>query len=382
MSRPSSVRNLALAGLVFLLGACAGGARGAFDLEDRGDAAPMGLTSSPEAPIRFYVDDDGRVAFFQEHVRKGLQVGPDGQLDLLAVSGGGANGAFTAGVMSGWTQSGERPDFEIVTGVSTGALAAPFIFLGPDWDDELTEAYVGGAASALLRPQGLGALFGSGIYQAEPLRELIASHVDMALLEAVAAEARKGRVLLVATTDLDSQRGVSWDMGAIAMQGGPAALELFRTVLQASASIPGAFPPVRIRSVAGGLTFEEMHVDGGVTVPFLGLPESLWTYQDPTRGLRGARLHVIVNGRVAPSFAVTTDSLGSVLGRSLDTMLRASMLSTLAGNRAFADRNGLVFRWAALPDDSTTGSLDFSPESMRAVYELGRQGALDGSVWR
>lgn len=382
MSKRGHWRGVIVGAVALALTACASGGREVFDLQDRSDAAPMGLTSSAEMPIRFYVDDETRVAFFQAHIREGLQVGPDGEFDLLAISGGGANGAFTAGVMAGWTESGLRPDFEVVTGVSTGALAAPFVFLGPEWDDELTEAYVGGAASTLLRPQGLGALFGSGIYQAEPLRDLIASHVDMAMLEAVAAEARKGRVLLVATTDLDSQRGVSWDMGAIALQGGPEALELFRAVLQASASIPGAFPPVRIRSTSGGRVFEEMHVDGGVTVPFLGLPESLWTYQDPTRGLRGARLHVIVNGRVSPSFAVTTDSVGSVLGRSLDTMLRASLLSTLAGNRAFADRNGLVFRWAALPDDSTAGALDFRPESMRAVYEVGRIGALDGSVWR
>lgn len=362
--------------------ACAGGARQAFDLQDRQAAAPMGLVSSADMPIRFYVDDQSRIAFFEARMREGMRVGPDGHLDLLAVSGGGANGAFTAGVMTGWTESGDRPDFEIVTGVSTGALAAPFIFLGPEWDDELTEAYVGGAASTLLQPQGVGALFGSGIYRAEPLRDLIDRYVDMEMLEAVAAEARKGRVLLVATTDLDSQRGVSWDMGAIAMQGGPDALELFRTVLQASASIPGAFPPVLIRSVNGDSTFQEMHVDGGVTVPFLALPEGLWTYDEATPALRGARLHVIVNGRVAPGFEVTTDSLGSVLGRSLDTMLRSSMLSTLAGNRAFADRNGLSFRWAALPDDSTATPLDFSPPSMRAVYEVGRQGARDGSVWR
>lgn len=375
-------RLIALTAAGLLLSGCVSGSRSVFAAEDRADAVPMGVSGAADQPLRFYLDDASRVAFFEASIRRGLPVGPDGRMDMVALSGGGANGAFTAGIMAGWTASGTRPDIEIVTGVSTGALAAPFVFLGPDWDDELEEAYTGGSASQLLQSQGLGALVDSGLYRGQPLRDLVESFVDERMLAAVAAEAATGRVLLVATTDLDSQRGVSWDMGAIASQGGPEALALFRNVLIASASIPGAFPPVLIPSESGGRRFEEMHVDGGVATPFLGLPETFWSYRDVAGRLEGARLHVIVNGRISPSFEITRDSMAGVLGRSVNTLMLSSLAGTLAGNRAFADRNGLVFRYAALPDDSQADPLDFSIEAMRAVFEVGRVGALDGSIWR
>ena len=376
-----SIRPLIIA-LALMVGACNGMTRSSFDVQDREGARPMGLTSAPNHPIRVYLDAEDRAEIFQQAFREGVPVGADGRLDFIALSGGGSNGAFTAGLMKGWSETGERPDFEVVTGVSTGALAAPFVFLGPDYDDELAEAYTGGAAAGLLQSQGLGALIGSGIYKSEPLRALVERFVDADLLRAVAAEYAKGRVLLVATTDLDSQRGVSWDLGAIATQDTPEALELFRNVLVASASIPGAFPPVLIQSDNQGLQFEEMHVDGGVTTPFLAVPETLWSFQEPSDTLRGARFYVVVNGRTNPSFGITRDTPQGVLGRSIDILLRASLLTTLAGNHAFADRNNLFFRYAALPDDSEASALDFSVESMSAVYEVGRQGAISGDAWR
>jgi len=374
--------RLILLACVLMLGACNGMTRSSFDVQDREGARPMGLISAPNHPIRVYLDAEDRAEIFQQAFREGVPVGPDGRLDFIALSGGGSNGAFTAGLMKGWSETDERPDFEVVTGVSTGALAAPFVFLGPDYDDELAEAYTGGAAAGLLQSQGLGALIGSGVYKSEPLRTLVERFVDEALLRAVAAEYAKGRVLLVATTDLDSQRGVSWDLGAIATQGTPQALELFRSVLVASASIPGAFPPVLIQSDNAGLYFEEMHVDGGVTTPFLAVPETLWSFKEPSNTLRGARFYVVVNGRTNPTFGITHDTPQGVLGRSLDILLRASLLTTLAGNKAFADRNDLFFRYAALPDDSEASALDFSVESMSAVYEVGRQGAISGDAWR
>lgn len=368
--------------LVLMLGACASGARSSFDVQDREGARPMGLISAPDHPIRVYLDAEDRAEIFQKGFRDGMPVGADGRLDFIALSGGGSNGAFTAGLMKGWSETGERPDFEVVTGVSTGALAAPFVFLGSDYDDELAEAYTGGAAAGLLQSRGFSALVGSGIYRSEPLKELVARYVDEDMLRAIAAEYAKGRLLLVATTDLDSQRGVSWDMGAIASQGTPQALDLFRNVLVASASIPGAFPPVLIQSTHDDLEFEEMHVDGGVTTPFLAVPEALWSFREPSQTLRGARFYVVVNGRTNPSFDITRDTPQGVLARSLDILLRASLITTLAGNAAFADRNDLFFRFAALPDDSEASSLDFSVESMSKVYEVGRQGAISGDAWR
>ncbi len=367
---------------VLMLGACTGMVRSSFDVQDREGARPMGLTSAPGHPIRIYLDAEDRTTIFRQAFRDGVPVGPDGRLDFIALSGGGSNGAFTAGLMKGWSETGQRPDFEVVTGVSTGALAAPFVFLGSDYDDELAEAYTGGAAAGLLQYRGIAALRGSGIYKGEPLRELVERFVDEALLAAVAAEYAKGRLLLVATTDLDSQRGVSWDLGAIATEGTPEALDLFRSVLVASASIPGAFPPVLIKSDNAGLDFEEMHVDGGVTTPFLAVPEALWSFREPSDTLRGARFYVVINGRTNPTFAITHDTPQGVLGRSIDILLRASLVTTLAGNQAFAERNDLDFRYAALPDDSEASALDFSVESMSAVYQVGRQGAISGDAWR
>lgn len=377
----SRVVALSLA-LTLTLGACASGVRSSFDVQDREGARPLGIVSAPGHPFRVYLDAEDRAEIFQQGFHEGVPVGADGRLDFIALSGGGSNGAFTAGLMKGWTETGERPDFEVVTGVSTGALAAPFVYLGPDYDDELAEAYTGGAAAGLLQTRGLSALIGSGIYKSEPLQELVARYVDEDMLRAVAAEYAKGRLLLVATTDLDSQRGVSWDLGAIASQGTPEALELFRSVLVASASIPGAFPPVLIRSTHGDLQFEEMHVDGGVTTPFLAVPETLWSFREPSDTLRGARFYVVVNGRTNPTFNITRDTPQGVLARSLDILLRASLITTLAGNAAFADSNNLFFRYAALPDDSEASALDFSVESMSQVYEVGRRGAMSGEAWR
>ncbi len=376
------IRLAVLVCLVLATGGCVSGARSSFGPEDRLAAAPMGLQAPSHQPYRFYLDDPAQVAVFEARLHAGMPIGPDGHRDLVALSGGGSNGAFAAGVMAGWTASGERPDMEVVTGVSTGALAAPFVFLGPDWDDKLAEAYTGGAASHLLQSQGLGAFFGSGIYSGEPLRKLVEHYIDESVIQAVAVEASKGRLLLVATTDLDAQRGVVWDMGAIAQHGGPEALDLFRAVLIASASVPGAFPPVLIPSEGGGQQFEEMHVDGGVATPFLALPETFWSFRDDTGALRGGRIYVIINGRISPGFKITRDSMGTVLSRSLDTMMRTGLVNTLAGNRAFAERNGITFLYATLPDDGAADPLDFSVESMRRIYEIGRVGALDGSIWR
>ena len=187
-------------------------------------------------------------------------------------------------MLVGWTKRGERPEFDIVTEVSTGALTAPFAFLGPSWDDRLTQAYTGQAAGQILKSRGLGLLFHPSFYGADELHRLVVSYVTDDMLRAIAVEHRRGRRLLIATTNLDTEQTVIWDMGAIASRGDAASRKLFEDVLVASTSITGVFPPTLIQidgpnSGKGGRHLSEMHVDGGVTIPFFVAPESLllWT---------------------------------------------------------------------------------------------------------
>ena len=193
---------------------------------------------------------------------------------VLALSGGGAEGAFGAGILCGWTQSGTRPRFKLVTGISTGALMAPFAFLGPSYDARLKEAYTTisdrdifqahSPVAILLWLVNLREL--PSLADSRPLAQLVAKIVDAQVLQEIAQEHLKGRRLLMGTTQLDAQRLVIWNMGAIAASGHPQALELFRKIMVASASIPAMFPPQYFAVEAGGEEFQEMHVDGGARV--------------------------------------------------------------------------------------------------------------------
>ena len=187
-------------------------------------------------------------------------------VNYLALSGGGDDGVFAAGLLAGWTESGRRPRFEVVTGISAGALIAPFAFLGPAYDKQLEAMWTGHTSSDLITPQPLAVLLGgSALVDTQPLADLIAHYVDRRFLDAIAQEYRKGRLLLIGTTNLDAQRPVVWNMGEIALSSRPEAVTLFRQVLLASASLPVAFPPMHIQVEAGGKVLDELHVDGGTT---------------------------------------------------------------------------------------------------------------------
>ena len=203
-----------------------------------------------EAPnaIRTLGSDQRFSTLSSQSVARRLHTQRMGQpVNILALSGGGAEGAFGAGALVGLTRSASRPQFSVVTGVGAGALIAPYAFLGPDWDDQLVEVYTSGRAEYLLQSRGLGMLFGSSVYSGTPLKQLVDRYATDALIQAVAHEASTGRLLLVATTDVGTGEPVLWDLGSIAMNGGPGAGALFRDVLVASASVPGMFPPVVIR---------------------------------------------------------------------------------------------------------------------------------------
>lgn len=367
-----------LAGLMLtlVLSACGTVSRDAFTAQDLGAVAPQGL-----ADVRFSAADPAAGLKFAQEVHSHTA---GRKVNVLAVSGGGSNGAYGAGVLVGWTAAGDRPDFDIVTGVSTGALTAPFAFLGKDWDRRLTEAYTSDAADRILQKRGIDLFFAPSIFRNHALRDLVAKYVDAPLLYAVAVEHAKGRRLMIATTNLDTEQTVIWDMGAIASRGDATALQLFRQVLVASASIPGVFPPSLIEVQGPNRKFSEMHVDGNVTTPFFVAPETLLLSILPGRDKTGpGEVSVIVNGQIDGGFGFTKGDALSILGRSWVAMNKAQLRTHLTANAAFTRRNGGVFRYTAIPDDAhgDFSGLDFAAEARRALFKLGYDLGKSGAAW-
>lgn len=370
-------RLLALLFAVLTLTACGSLPRDPFTAADLAGEAPRGLTD-----IRFNASDANASIRFAEAAR--TRSAHQKTFDVLAISGGGANGAFGAGVLVGWTKTGQRPEFDIVTGVSTGALTAPFAFLGPDWDRRLTEAYTSPAAAKILERRGIDLLFRPGFYDTKALRGLVEKYVDPPMLYAIAIEQTKGRRLLIATTNLDTEETVIWDMGAIAARGDEASLKLFQDVLVASASIPGVFPPTLIQVEGRGRRLSEMHVDGGVTIPFFVAPESLLLWTAPKTGeARPGHVRVIVNGKIGGAFGFTKGGTLSVVGRAWMTMSKAMLRTHLTASAAFARRNGGALLYAAIPDDAEvdTSGLDFSADNRLTLFDLGRRRAEMEVAW-
>lgn len=309
-----------------------------------------------------------------------------GDFDVLAISGGAAGGAFGAGALVGLTRAGRRPTFAIVTGVSTGALIAPFAFLGPAWDDRLREAYTGGHAEESFGLAELSPLLDGGLFRAEALERLVHPFVDDEMVAAVAAEHRLGRRLLVATTDIDRETPCIWDMGEIAARGGAAATRMFREVLIASASLPGLFPPRRFEVEVDGVTYEEMHVDGGVSAPLFVMPEALLHWRALGRRLQRGRIYVIVNTVLDPAPRTTPANLPAILLRSFDTMLRVSYRQALNVAVTFSVAHNLPLSVASIPDtppgEENGSMLSFETAAMKRTFEAAVEAAQGEGFWR
>ena len=303
------------------------------------------------------------------------------KLSILALSGGGAGGALGAGALVGLTKAKARPRFQIVTGVSTGALIAPFAFLGSAWDERLTDAFTGGHSAALLSVRGFTGL-GPGLYRSDPLEALVARFMAPDVVEAVAREHLGGRRLFAATTNLDTQRPVIWDMGAIAAHGGDEAMKLFIDVLTASASLPGLFPPRMMEVEAGGETYQEMHLDGGVCAPLFIAPEDLVLNPAIRRALRGGGVYAIVNTTLDTVDRVTPLGAMPIAVRSFETMLRFSYRAAVQSASAFCERHDLSFKSASIPNDyAGSNMLKFDQSVMLAIFERGVRLAEAGELW-
>jgi Patatin-like phospholipase len=367
--------SLLLAVSAFCLGACASQPRTAFTEPEQMAALPIGKPS-----IRYWADV---TANGLKQTARSAVVQKGRPFVYLALSGGGGSGAYGAGLLKGWTESGARPEFTIVSGVSTGALIAPFAFLGPDYDDKLKQMYTDGDAQELVeRPNPLNIVFNAGLFQRDRLRRLVARYLDDEMLAAIAKEDAKGRRLLVVTTDLDAQRAVVWDMGAIASSGGAKAFNLFRDVLAASASVPVLFAPQLIDVEADGRVFQEMHTDGTVTAPIYTLPDAILFGGKPIAQNAKPALYIIVNARIDPGFAVVPDQVEAIAVQSFSTMNRVAVKAVLAASYSVAKREGFSFHLSYIDrDHPESGGTGFESQAMRQLYDYGYEKARSGSFW-
>ena len=361
----------------------------------RSDAVPVDQEERANVPgmtgIRYWADSnpaamlsDAQDSLAREKsylASTGYQ-GPLPPVNYLAISGGGENGAFGAGLLVGWTKAGTRPTFKVVTGISTGALTAPYAFLGSAYDEELRKIYTTLSAKDVLEARGLisGALFHDAMADNAPLRQTVAKYFNQAMLDAIAAEYRKGRILLIGTTDLDARRPVIWNVGKIAASGNPRALDLVHDILVASAAVPGAFPPVMIDVEVNGKRYQEMHVDGGASAQVFLYPPSLNIRASGI--VRERRLYVIRNARLDPDWAQVDRSTLSIASRAISSLIQTQGVGDLYRIYLTSQRDGLDFNLAYIPKSFTrTLKEPFETAYIEDLFNVGYGLAAKGYPW-
>ncbi len=308
-------------------------------------------------------------------------------LDLLAISGGGEDGAFGAGLLVGWTERGDRPEFFLVTGVSTGALAAPFAFLGSDWDASLRAVYTEITLADILIQRGYSAaILNDGMADNSPLFRTISRHMDERMLAAIGREHDAGRLLLIGTTNLDAERPVVWNIGAIARSGHPQALDTVRRIMLASAAIPGAFSPVLFDVSVNGVPHHELHVDGGVFAQAFLYPETVGEFRRQRMAQRlpvaSARTWIIRNARLEPTGAQVNRRTIGIAGRAISSMISALGYNDIVRMYFAAQRDLMDYNLAYIQNDFTIPyTLPFDQAYMRPLFEYGRERMRRGDVW-
>lgn len=343
-------------------------------------------------PVRYFPRDPGDIKrLTQEFVdswereRAYLQIQDLPPASYLAISGGSDNGAFTAGFLNGWTQAGTRPQFKLVTGVSTGALIAPFAFLGPAHDETLKSLFTKVSHKDIVTNRSVySILFGDAMSDTTPLWKLLQVNVTQNVVDAIAAEYAKGRLLFVSTTDLDARRPVVWNVTKIAASHQPGAIELIQKIMLASASIPGAFPPVMINVEADGKSFEEMHVDGGTSAQVF----AYWTgvelkkISEEHAAQRERKVYVLCNARLDPEWAEVERRTLPISFSAIATLIEYQVFGDLNRIYDVTRRDGTDFNLAYIPETfKVPHTMRFDTVYMRQLFEFGREQAASGYKW-
>lgn len=305
--------------------------------------------------------------------------------NYLAISGGGQRGAFGAGLLNGWTKTGTRPEFTMVTGVSTGALIAPFAFLGSQYDSVIKEIYTSFSTKDLVELRStLKTLLGEAATDSTPLREKLVEYIDEDVMAAIAVEHKKGRVLSIVTTNLDAARPVAWNIGRIASSGSPDALQLIRDVMLASASVPGAFPPVMFDVEANGERYDELHVDGGATSLLYLYPIGLdWAKLAEKLAVTGKpNVYILRNGIWRKSYRSVPRSTLPIVLRTMDSLMGSAVLGDAYRIYLATQRDGIDYHLAYIPESfDAVASEPFDRKYMTRLFNLGYQMAIDGYQW-
>ena len=308
-------------------------------------------------------------------------------INVLTLSGGSIYGAFGAGFMDGWTQSGTRPVFKMVTGISTGSIIAPFAFLGPEYDSELKMMFTAVNPEDIFTYRGLSILWSGSLLDSAPLAELIERHFNQKVMEAIAQAHRQGRRLYIGTTNLDEDRMVVWNMGAIANSGHPKALDLFRKVILASSSMPAVFPPVFINVEVDGKTYDEMHVDGGIKAEIF-LTAATVNITEIRRQLRlqeasGTRtkIFIIRNAAVSSSPRPIPENIVQISKQAILSLTKSQAIKDLIHIYDIAQKQGFEYNWVSLPNIESATMVNFNTEEMHRLYKVGYEMGLNGNAW-
>ncbi|HEY1600972.1 MAG TPA: patatin-like phospholipase family protein [Pirellulales bacterium] len=399
MPRPPLVSTARAAPRTFALCAtlCVASGLGCVQVQHTGPCVPTGLLT-PDATVDLNSTTEGHHSLEREVLTETLTrlkstrspelASNAKKYNALALSGGGSYGAFSAGVLNGWTASGQRPQFDIVSGVSTGALIATYAFLGPRYDEALRKFYTTTTTADVYHKRFKPAvLWSDSFVSSTPLQCAIERGVSPQLLCEVAQAHAEGRRLFIGTTNLDTGRLVIWDMGAIASKGDPESLVLYRKIILASASAPGFFPPVNIDVSVNGQSYSEMHVDGGTTAQVFFRSSMLQIdpaeFSGGRRPLTGSRVYVVVAGKAFPDPKCIEDRALKIASRSLSALTHAQTRNDLVRIYTLTMLTGMDFRVAAIPQDwpIQEDGMVFDEASMRNLYDRGYQWTVAGRAW-
>jgi hypothetical protein len=304
--------------------------------------------------------------------------------NVLCLSGGGSYGAYSAGVLVGMTRCGCRPQFDVVTGISTGALIAPFAFLGPQYDGEVERFYTTLKNDDIYKMQVVRGLVSSSLASNAPLAKQLDQTLTPEIMAEIACEHQKGRRLYVGTTELEGKRFVVWDIGAIACRGDR---ELIKKILLGSAAIPGFFPPSEIGVNVDGRCLVEKHVDGGVSQALFFRPPYVppeQRRQAAAADMAGTNVYAIVAGKIYADPEVMKMRALTIAGKCVSTIIYAQTRGDLQRLWTLSVLTGMNLNIAAIPAEfaAPNDCTEFDPVDLRRMFDEGVRQVCCGTAWR